>query len=144
MKNIVICCDGTGNEVSENISNVLKLYRTVRKSGKTSPDQVVFYDPGVGTLARPDPWIRFRQDAMAVFGLVTGYGLDENVLSAYRFIINNFDEGDEIFLFGFSRGAYTVRVLAGLIHKIGLLNPAQQNLADAALTAYKQSNQFRE
>ena len=60
MKNVVVCCDGTGNEVSENISNVLKLYRVLRKTGKTAPRQVVFYDPGVGTLARPDPWTKFR------------------------------------------------------------------------------------
>ena len=55
-RNIVICCDGTGNEISENISNVLKLYRTLRKTEKTTPRQMVFYDPGVGTLARPNPW----------------------------------------------------------------------------------------
>lgn len=138
MKNIVVCCDGTGNEISENISNVLKLYRTLRKSRKTLPDQVVFYDPGVGTLARPDPWTKFKQDAVAVLGLATGYGLDDNVLAAYGFLINEYEEGDEIFLFGFSRGAYTVRVLAGLVHRIGLLSPQQGNLAGAALTAYKQ------
>jgi uncharacterized protein (DUF2235 family) len=139
MKNLVVCCDGTGNEVSENISNVLKFYRVLRKTGKTTPQQVVFYDPGVGTLARPDPWTRYRQDAVAVLGLMTGYGLDNNVLTAYTFLINNFEDGDDIYLFGFSRGAYTVRMLAGLIHKVGLLAPHQQNLAGAALTAYKQS-----
>jgi uncharacterized protein (DUF2235 family) len=138
MKNIVVCCDGTGNEISENISNVLKLYRTLRKTGKTTPNQVVFYDPGVGTLARPDPWTKFRQDAIAVLGLATGYGLDDNVLAAYGFLINHYEEGDDIFLFGFSRGAYTVRVLAGLVHRLGLLWPQQHNLAGAALTAYKQ------
>ena len=105
-----LCCDGTGNEVSENISNVLKLYRVLRKTGKTTPRQVVFYDPGVGTLARPDPWTKFRQDAIAVLGLMTGYGLDDNVLAAYTFLINNYEEGDDIYLFGFSRGAYTVRM----------------------------------
>jgi uncharacterized protein (DUF2235 family) len=138
MKNIVICCDGTGNEISENISNVLKLYRVLRKTGKAEPNQVVFYDPGVGTLARPNPWTKLKQDARAVLGLVTGYGLDDNVLSAYQFLINHYEDGDEIFLFGFSRGAHTVRVLAGLIHKAGLLAPQQNNLAGAALTAYKQ------
>ena len=142
MKNIVVCCDGTGNEVSENISNLLKLYRVLRKTGKTTPQQVAFYDPGVGTLARPDPWTKFRQDAVTVLGLMTGYGLDDNVLAAYTFLINNYDEGDDIYLFGFSRGAYTVRMLAGLIHKVGLLAPQQQNLAGAALTAYKQSTEF--
>src|SRR6202165_1575795 len=142
MKNIIVCCDGTGNEISENISNVLKLYRVLRKTGKTTPRQVVFYDPGVGTLARPDPWTKLRQDAIAILGLATGYGLDDNVLSAYEFLINQYEDGDDIYLFGFSRGAYTVRVLAGLIHKVGLLAPQQRNLAGAALTAYKQSTEI--
>ena len=138
MKNIVICCDGTGNEISENISNVLKLYRTLRKTEKTTPRQMVFYDPGVGTLARPNPWKKLVQDASAIFGLATGYGLDDNVLNAYEFIVDNYADGDAIYLFGFSRGAYTVRVLAGLIHKIGLIAKQQVNLAGSGLTAYKQ------
>ena len=140
MKNIVICCDGTGNEISENISNVLKLYRMLRKTGKTEPPQVVFYDPGVGTLARPDPWTKFKQDWFMVIGLAFGYGLDDNVLRAYEFLIGEYEEGDDIYLFGFSRGAYTVRVLAGLIHKVGLLAPQQRNLAGSGLTAYKQAS----
>ena len=114
MKNIVICCDGTGNEISENISNVLKLYRCLRKTPKTTPHQVVFYDPGVGTLERPDPWRKAWQDTIAVLGLATGYGLDDNILAAYEFLVRNYEDGDDIFLFGFSRGAYTVRALAGL------------------------------
>ena len=138
-KNIVVCCDGTGNEISENISNVLKLYRTLQKTGKAGPEQSVFYDPGVGTLARPDPWIKFKQDTRAVLGLATGRGLDDNVLSSYRFLIDNYDDDDDIFLFGFSRGAYTVRVLAALIHRVGLLFRQQSNLADQALAAYKQT-----
>jgi uncharacterized protein (DUF2235 family) len=68
-----------------------------------------------------------------------GYGLDDNVLSSYRFLIDNYDDGDDIFLFGFSRGAYTVRVLAALIHRVGLLFRPQSNLADQALAAYKQT-----
>lgn len=138
MKNIVICCDGTGNEISENISNVLKLYRCLRKTGRTEPQQLVFYDPGVGTLARPDPWRKLMQDASAIFGLATGYGLDDNVLAAYEFLVDNYHEDDDIYLFGFSRGAYTVRALAGLIHKVGLVSPQQVNLAGSGLTAYKQ------
>jgi uncharacterized protein (DUF2235 family) len=138
MKNIVICCDGTGNEISENISNVLKLYRTLRKTERTTPHQMVFYDPGVGTLARPNPWKKLVQDASAIFGLATGYGLDDNVLHSYQFIVDNYENGDAIYLFGFSRGAYTVRVLAGLIHKVGLIARQQVNLAGSGLTAYKQ------
>src|SRR5450432_783635 len=125
MKNIVVCCDGTGNEISENISNVLKLYRVLRKTDKTEPHQVVFYDPGVGTLAKPNPWTKLRQDAITILGLATGYGLDDNVLAAYDFVISHYEDGDDIYLFGFSRGAYAVRVLAGVIHKVGLLAPQQ-------------------
>ena len=138
MRNVIICCDGTGNEISENISNVLKLYRCLRKTEKTQPRQLVFYDPGVGTLARPDPWHKLRQDFNAILGLATGYGLDDNVLAAYSFLVHNYQQGDAIYLFGFSRGAYTVRVLAGLIHKVGLIAPEQVNLAGCGLIAYKQ------
>ena len=73
-KNIVICCDGTGNEISENISNVLKLYRVLRKTGKTEPQQIVFYDPGVGTLARPDPFSE-KEESPTKGGLSVGLSM---------------------------------------------------------------------
>jgi uncharacterized protein (DUF2235 family) len=98
----------------------------------------VFYDPGVGTLERPDPWHKLKQDFNAILGLATGYGLDDNLLAAYAFLVHTWQAGDQIYLFGFSRGAYTVRVLAGLIHKVGLITPEQVNLAGSGLTAYKQ------
>ena len=117
---------------------MLKLYRCLRKTEKTQPRQLVFYDPGVGTLERPDPWHKLKQDFNAILGLATGYGLDDNVLAAYAFLVANYQDGDQIYLFGFSRGAYTVRVLAGLIHKVGLISPQQVNLAGSGLIAYKQ------
>ena len=137
-KNLVICCDGTGNEISENISNVLKLYRCLRKTDRTQPRQMVFYDPGVGTVTEPTTWHRLKANINLVLGLATGYGLDDNVLSAYCFLVEHYAPGDRIYLFGFSRGAYTVRVLAGLIHKVGLVRPEQANLAGSGLVAYKQ------
>jgi uncharacterized protein (DUF2235 family) len=82
MKNIVILCDGTGNEISENISNVLKIYRCLRKTEKSEPRQMVFSDTGVGTLARPNPWRKLVQDFTAIMGLATGYGLDDKVLQS--------------------------------------------------------------
>src|SRR5207244_4439771 len=109
-----------------------------RKTPKTQPRQLVYYDPGVGTLARPSTWNRFRANLKLVLGLATGYGLDDNVLSAYEFLVNTWRDGDRVYLFGFSRGAYTVRVLAGLIHKVGLITPEQVNLAGSGLIAYKQ------
>ena len=113
-------------------------HRCLRKTDKTEPHQVVFYDPGVGTLARPDPWRKALQDTITVLGLATGYGLDDNVLAAYEFLVHNYEDGDDIYLFGFSRGSYTVRVLAGLIHKVGLVSPQQSNLAGIGQTSYKQ------
>jgi len=133
-KNIVICCDGTGNEINDIHSNVLKLYRVLKKS----PDQVVYYDPGVGTLGARNGWTRLKQNTEKIAGLALGYGLDRNVIDAYRFLVRNFQDGDRIFMFGFSRGAYTVRVLAGFINAIGLLSTEQLHLCGYALDAYKQ------
>ncbi|KAF1687563.1 hypothetical protein B1992_02550 [Pseudoxanthomonas broegbernensis] len=135
-KNIVICCDGTGNEIGTTISNVLKLYRVLEKSNR----QRAYYNPGVGTIGHQNAWQRFRQKARAVFGLATGYGLDDDVLGAYRFLCQTYEKGDRIWLFGFSRGAYTVRVLAAFLHVIGLLRPDQSNLAGYAFAAYKRSS----
>lgn len=135
-KNIVICCDGTGNEIGKTISNVLKLYRIIEKSDQ----QRVFYNPGVGTIGQQNSWQRWKQKAHGVFGLATGEGLDDDVLSAYRFLCETHRPGDKVWLFGFSRGAYTVRVLAAFTHVIGKLPPDQLNLAGYAFSAYKRSS----
>jgi uncharacterized protein (DUF2235 family) len=101
MKNIIILCDGTGNEISENISNVLKFYRCLRKTDRSEPRQMVFYDPGVGTLARPNPWRKLVQDFTAIMGLATGYGLDDKVLQSYLFLVRHYEPGDRITCSGF-------------------------------------------
>jgi uncharacterized protein (DUF2235 family) len=135
-RNIVICCDGTGNEVESRLSNVLKLFRVLEKSEQ----QLVYYSPGVGTVADYGPWQRVKLRVREFLGLAAGYGLDDNVLDAYRYLCTQFEEGDSIWLFGFSRGAYSVRVLAAFVYVIGLLKPPQLNLADYAFTAYKKAS----
>jgi uncharacterized protein (DUF2235 family) len=135
-RNIVICCDGTGNQVESHLSNVLKLFRLLQKND----EQLVYYSPGVGTVADYEPWQLVKLRVREFLGLATGYGLDGNVLDAYRFLCSHWQEGDSIWLFGFSRGAYTVRVLAAFVYVIGLLKPAQLNLADYAFTAYKKAS----
>lgn len=144
-KNIVICLDGTGNQIEENLSNVLKLYRTVEKN----ENQVVYYDQGVGTLGHVYTWGWLLQKVKNFLGLGFGLGLDKNVLQAYEFIVQNYAEhkvkgksrpvGDNIYIFGFSRGSHTARVLAGMIYEVGVLKPDQIHLSGAALTAYKQA-----
>jgi uncharacterized protein (DUF2235 family)/membrane protease YdiL (CAAX protease family) len=132
-RNLVLCLDGTGNEVNGNLSNVLKLFRIVDKEA----NQLVFYDPGVGTVGQPGWWSQAKQKTRAVLGLALGLGLDDNVLNAYSWLCKNWRPGDEVYIFGFSRGAYTARVLAGFIHLIGLLRPEQLNICGYALVAYK-------
>lgn len=136
-RDLVVMLDGTGNELGRNLSNVLKLFRIAAKT----EEQRVFYNPGVGTIGKPSRWRRLRQNASKVFGLMTGYGLDANVLEAYGWLCCNWNEGDRIWLFGFSRGAWTARVLAGFIHMVGLLRPDQLNLCGYALVAYKKASE---
>lgn len=135
-KDIVICCDGTGNEIGTNISNVLKLFRVIEKGDQ----QRVYYHPGVGTVGLQSTWGRFKQEVRAVLGLATGAGLDEDTLGAYRFLCENHEADDRVWLFGFSRGAYTVRVLAAFIHVMGLLPPDQIDLAGYAFSSYKKAS----
>jgi uncharacterized protein (DUF2235 family) len=132
-RNIVVCCDGTGNEVSGNLSNVLKLFRIAIKDG----GQHVWYHPGVGTIGMDNAWEAWKAKVRSYWGMATGAGLDEDILRAYRFLVDTWRPGDRIFLFGFSRGAYTVRALAAFIQMIGLLPPDQSDIADYALTTYK-------
>ncbi len=134
-RKLVVLLDGTGNEIGSNLSNVLKFYRMLEKD----EDQLVYYDPGVGTIGTPGWWDQLKVKFQGVLGLALGYGLDENVLGAYSWLARNYRDGDCIYLHGFSRGAYTARVVAGFIHMCGLLWPEQLNLCGYALVAYKRS-----
>jgi len=134
-RRLVVCLDGTGNEIGVNLSNVLKFFRMLEKDD----EQLVYYDPGVGTIGTPSWWDQLKVKIQSVLGLALGYGLDENVLDAYSWLARNYRDGDCLYLHGFSRGAYTARVLAGFIHLCGLLRPEQLNLCGYALVAYKRS-----
>ena len=131
MKNIVICSDGTGNEYGENNTNVVETYSICKKSDK----QVVFYDPGVGTGG----WEYVEGRAIPLKSWsdkATGEGLQNNVNDAYEFLMEIYETGDKVYLFGFSRGAFTVRSLAGMLYKVGLLPPDNDNLIPYAAKLY--------
>lgn len=126
-KNIVVYSDGTGQDggarPEQRISNIYKIYRISRDHADTGIDpcqQVVFYDAGlgtdVGTTALTSP-VRIIQKLL---GSVTGAGIKRNIADCYEFIVNHYEEGDRIFLFGFSRGAYTVRSVANLLMLCGV------------------------
>ena len=137
-KNIVVMLDGTSNEIGTNRSNILRLYGTLSKS----EDQIVYYDPGVGTFGAENAWSKFYRKALEIWGMATGWGLDANVKDAYRFLVDTYEtdadgNGDRIYIFGFSRGAYSARILAGFLHAFGLIKPHNLNLLDYAYRAYK-------
>jgi uncharacterized protein (DUF2235 family) len=132
-KNIVICCDGTGNEFGDHNSNVVKLYGTLIIDGN---QQIGYYHPGVGTMGAPTAHNKLEKLWSMALGLAFGAGLLANVGDAYRYLMNTYEEGDQVFLFGFSRGAYTVRALAGALHMFGLLCPGNDGLIPYVIRMY--------
>ena len=117
-RNIVVCCDGTANEFEKNRTNVVKLFRALAKDPVS---QVCYYHPGIGTMAAPGFVTKIGVKLAEIAGLAFGYGLNNDICDAYTFISRNFESGDKLYLFGFSRGAYTVRAIASLLHMYGLL-----------------------
>lgn len=129
-RNIVVCCDGTANQFTADRTNVLKLFFTLVQDPAR---QVAFYHPGVGTMEPPgivSPW---RKKIALFAGLAFGAGLESDICDAYAFIMNNFEEGDRLYLFGFSRGAYTARAVASLLKMYGLMRKGSEPLIPYAL-----------
>ena len=134
-RNIVICCDGTANEpLARGGTNVFELVGLLRGFS----DQLVYYDPGLGTESAPGAQTWAAKKTTEVLGLAFGYGLKRNISDAYTFLMDHYEPGDRIYLFGFSRGAYTVRALAGMLHTVGLLEKGSGNLLYYALKKYTQ------
>ena len=111
-KKLIVCADGTWNneDGAGDPTNVTRLHRAIQNNFVEQVDQLICYVTGVGTRLGE----RIRGGAF-------GYGLSNNILEAYRFLAEHYEPGDQLFLFGFSRGAYTARSLAGFIRNCGLL-----------------------
>ncbi|HEX6993248.1 MAG TPA: DUF2235 domain-containing protein [Gammaproteobacteria bacterium] len=118
MRNLIVCCDGTWNTADQRHdgvpvpTNVVRLFNALADTNPSGTQQLKYYHPGVGT--EPGWWER-------ALGGATGAGLDRNIMSAYHWLCRNYVANDRIFMFGFSRGAYTVRSLGGFIVACGLL-----------------------
>ncbi|RKR03375.1 putative alpha/beta hydrolase family protein DUF2235 [Kushneria sinocarnis] len=131
-KKIVLCCDGTGQKFQHNKANPLRLYYCLRND----ENQISFYDPGVGTFDPEESpnydagWLgNLWSNATSVIeGKGLGRGIVRNILDAYRFLMQNYVDGDEVYLFGFSRGAFTAQAVAGMLNKCGLLYQDNDNL----------------
>ena len=126
MKKIVICSDGTWNSPEdERATNVLRFARSIAPRDGGGKKQVVFYDWGVGS------------DRKKVAGGVSGVGIDKNIMDCYRFIVHNYEPGDKLYFFGFSRGAYTVRSLGGFIRNCGVLKAEFAERISSAYDHYR-------
>jgi uncharacterized protein (DUF2235 family) len=131
-KRLIMCCDGTWNSPDQargGVScptNVTKLAEMVPTAGSDGVEQRLHYQKGVGT----GRWERIRGGAF-------GFGLSRNVMEAYRFIVANFDPGDELYFFGFSRGAFTARSTAGLVRNAGVLRRDHIDRVEQAYELYR-------
>jgi uncharacterized protein (DUF2235 family) len=134
MKRIAIFCDGTWNTPDESEkgklcqTNVVKMANALTETSVDGNRQVLYYDTGIGSEGSL---------IKRIFDGATGHGISENILQAYRFIVHNYEPGDELFLFGFSRGAFTVRSLSGLIRNSGILKIENLNQLERAYQIYR-------
>jgi uncharacterized protein (DUF2235 family) len=130
MKRLVVCCDGTWNDSDQgtDYTNVARLAWSIKPVADNGVSQIVFYQSGVGTAGTK---------VSKIIGGAIGAGLSYNMRDAYSFICTNYCEGDEIFLFGFSRGAYTARCIGGLIGFAGLIGKRDLDQFHTLWKAYK-------
>lgn len=125
-KNIIILSDGTGQKGGEGSNtNIYKIFNTIENR---TDNQIIFYDPGIGTRG------------IELIKQISGYGISQNIKDCYRFLFENYQAGDNIFLFGFSRGAATVRSLSSFIHYFGILPKSREDLINDAYKIYKIKN----
>lgn len=136
-KKIAIFCDGTWNDLSlETPTNVVRLAKSVAAVSQKGEPQIVYYDEGVGVGAGIG---RVTDSLTKYVGGALGRGLDRKIEAAYRFLVLNYCPGDHIYIFGFSRGAYTARSLCGLIRKCGILRRDCFDQVPSALGHYRSS-----
>lgn len=134
-RNLIICLDGTKNEVKAKA--VTNVFRVADIAELTNFDkQLLYYGPGVGTMAAPSAWTGVAQRFSLLGGMLLGHGMRQDIAEAYTYLMNTWRPGDKVFIFGFSRGAYTARALCGMLYRVGLLRPGSDNLVPYAVRVY--------
>jgi uncharacterized protein (DUF2235 family) len=132
-KQIVMCLDGTNNRVkAADNTNVLRAYQLLDHADSA---QISYYQPGVGTFSAPGAWTPASRQVSKVLGLAFGFGLRQNLGNAYAYLMETYEPGDDLYIFGFSRGAYTARALTGMLAVFGLFRPGSENLIPYAIHA---------
>jgi uncharacterized protein (DUF2235 family) len=134
-KKLALFCDGTWNDLRmTDRTNVSRLAKCVAPRAANGARQIVFYDEGVGVGANIS---KAADELVKLWGGAFGRGLDRKVEDAYRFLVMNFEPEDDVYVFGFSRGAYTARSLCGLIRKCGILKRDCFDQTPAAMALYR-------
>ncbi|KAI0800498.1 hypothetical protein C8Q74DRAFT_1214409 [Fomes fomentarius] len=118
-RTLVLCFDGTGDQFDSDNSNVVKFFSLLKRDDRR--EQMVYYQTGIGTYTSPQLSTGLGQAISKTLDEMVAWNLDTHVMGGYSFLMQNYEAGDKICLFGFSRGAYTARALAGMLHKVGLL-----------------------
>ncbi|KAJ8085201.1 hypothetical protein PM082_003995 [Marasmius tenuissimus] len=118
-RTLVLCFDGTGDQFDDDNSNVVNFFSMLKKD--EARHQLVYYQAGIGTYTVPQIAKPLAAKFQKILDMMIGLHLDAHVMGGYEFLMQNYESGDKICIFGFSRGAYTARALAGMLHKVGLL-----------------------
>ncbi|EGO30045.1 hypothetical protein SERLADRAFT_366014 [Serpula lacrymans var. lacrymans S7.9] len=135
-RKLVVCIDGTSNQFGQKNTNVIEIYSQVCKDPKDN--QLTYYNSGIGTFAEPS-WKSLRYLGQVLdhkIDLAIAWNFEQIVMNAYRWLVADYEPGDVIYLFGFSRGAYQVRVLAGMIEKVGLIHKGNEEQIPFAYELY--------
>ncbi|KIP01203.1 hypothetical protein PHLGIDRAFT_38869, partial [Phlebiopsis gigantea 11061_1 CR5-6] len=132
-RNLVVCIDGTANQFSENNTHVVELYSRL----VADETQLTYYNSGIGTyVAESNPFVRGMQWIENTLDMAIALHHKRITLSAYQWLSENYVQGDHIYLFGFSRGAYQVRIIAGMIKVVGLLRKGNNDQIQFAYQLY--------
>ncbi|KAG5735872.1 hypothetical protein E4T56_gene3851 [Termitomyces sp. T112] len=139
-RTLIVCFDGTSNEYNGVETNVIKLFSLLKKDDFNQ--QICYYQPGIGTWFNPGVVSPFVRWGAQVLDLAFAWYLDQHVIEGYKFLMNNYRVGDKICVFGFSRGSYTARALAGFLHKIGLLPRDNEQQIPFGYKLYKREDKI--
>lgn len=138
-RTLVLCFDGTTNHYDSDNTNIVNFFALLRKDDRES--QLCYYQAGIGTFYPPGVVSPMFQWIAKLADQALAWYLDQHVMDGYKFICQNYRPGDKICLFGFSRGAYTARAVAGLIYKIGLIAKDNHQQINFAYLLYKRTDE---
>ncbi|KAG2144680.1 uncharacterized protein EDB93DRAFT_1087441 [Suillus bovinus] len=137
-RTLVLCFDGTGDQFSSDNSNIVQLFSMLVKDNPAL--QMVYYQAGIGTYTIPEMATPRMAKVSKTVDMMVGTHLNAHVMGGYEFLMQNYEAGDKICIFGFSRGAYTARALAGMVHKVGLLPRCNHQQVPFAYNMYSRDD----